>query len=547
VKFFATRRTAIALGVALGLPSLALGYFADDWILLHDLRAGGGTLGAGARLYQFARFWQAVPGEPTAWMPWFVSPHYRTDFLRPLSGALFSLDEKLFSGGPLAHVHSLLWWLLLLVIVAALFRRLLPAPAAGLALLIFAVDDAHWQPMAWLANRHALIATTLVLAGLLAHLRWRDDGWRPGSWLSLIGYAAGLGAGETALQALAYLYGLELVERRRGWMRRLTPATLLVLLYGALRQLAGAGIDGSGIYFDPMRHPLRFAAALPARLAILLGDQLGGLPSDLFFAVPAAEPWLIAVGAVVIAVVAWLLWRDPALRARGPVLGLCAGGLLSVIPGAAGLPGSRVLLCPSLGSAALIATLILSLSSLPLLRGWLVAVHLGLAPLLLLADQATAMQLAQRSLKSIAASDLDGDVVLVSTPDPFLGIYPIYIEGGQRTPRFRSYQILSLTPLDITLTRVGPDALRLETLGGRLFDSPIERLLAEAPPAVGAELTQGRLQVRVASPTALELRFSEPLEPLHFLVWRDGALRRLSLPAVGDRVTIPHEPGMMGF
>src|SRR5262249_40152817 len=159
-----TPKVAIALGLLLGLPSLVSGYFADDWILFHDLHAGGSTLSAAARLYQFSLGWQPKPGEPQVWMPWFISPRYQTDFLRPFAGILFWLDEKLWPGGVWAHVHSLVWWALLLFIVAALFRRLLSPRVAGLALLIFAVDDSHWQPMAWVANRHATVATALVLA-----------------------------------------------------------------------------------------------------------------------------------------------------------------------------------------------------------------------------------------------------------------------------------------------------------------------------------------------------------------------------------------------
>jgi hypothetical protein len=549
VKFLerlSTPRTALALGLLLSLPSLWLGWFADDWILLHDLQSGGGTAAAGARLYRFSLGWVPKAGDPQVWMPWFMSPRYRTDFLRPLGGVLFWLDARL---GPFAgHLQSLLWWALLLVIAAALFRRLLPARTAGLALLIFAVDESHWQPVAWLANRHALIATTLVMCGILSHLRWRDEKWRPGLVLALAAWTAGLAAGETALQALAYLFALELVERRRGWWLRLLPATSLVLGYAAVRKLAGAGIAGSSLYLDPTRQPLRFLAALPSRLAILLGDQLGGMPSDLYFAFPSAEPWLISVGAVVLAVFGWLVWRALSrldAAERRPLAGLCLGGLLSVVPGAAGLPGSRVLLCPSLGSAALMATLILSMSSLPLLRGWLIAVHLGLAPLFLLVDQATAMRAARRSLTSITSSDLDGDVVVVDAPDPFTGIYPVYIAAGIGAVRFHSYQNMGYSPHDLLLTRPAADTLRLQVLEGRFFDSPLERLLLEEVPAPGVSVTQGRFQARVISPTVLEFQFAQPLEPLTFVTWRERALRRLPLPPVGGQVTVRHEPGII--
>ena len=50
--------------------------------------------------------------------------------------------------------------------LAALYRRLMGATAAaGLAALFYAIDDAHGPPVAFLANRNAMMAT---LFGVLA-------------------------------------------------------------------------------------------------------------------------------------------------------------------------------------------------------------------------------------------------------------------------------------------------------------------------------------------------------------------------------------------
>jgi hypothetical protein len=437
-------------------------------------------------------------------------------------------------------LHTIAWWLLLLLCVASLFRRLLPEKTAALALLLYAVDDCHWTPLAWLANRHTLVATTLVFAGLLGHLRWRDDKWRAGLPLSLLAYTAGLTAGESALQALAFLFALELVERRPGWMTRLAPATILIVVYGALRRPLGAGIAGSGMYFDPIAQPLKFLAVLPTRLAILLGDLLGGMPCDFYFAFPRYQVALVAVGAAVVVVVAWL-----ARRVSPPLPALLLGGLLAILPGAAGPPGSRLLLAPSFASAALVAVLLTAVTTPKWARVWLFAVHLVAAPLLLVVDQAQVVVGAETMRRSTLASDLTGDVVVVATPDMFASIYPPYVAMGLGKVNFRSWQVLSFTPEDVELSRPAADELRLEA--PNLFQSSMERMIMDHPLPPGQRVIQGRLTAEVETPSALRFRFSDGVEGRTLLVWRQGALKRLSLPPIGGKVTIRREPGMMGW
>ena len=60
----------------------------------------------------------------------------------------------------LMHVHSLLWFGATIAIAAILYRRLMgPGWVGGLAALVFALDDAHGSPAAWLANRNAVLGT----------------------------------------------------------------------------------------------------------------------------------------------------------------------------------------------------------------------------------------------------------------------------------------------------------------------------------------------------------------------------------------------------
>src|SRR5262249_7708484 len=139
-------------------------------------------------------------------MPWWNDPLSKVDMFRPLSSLLFAADHALFPRDALVpHLHSLLWFAALLVAARSLYARIPNPLVAGLALLLFAVDDAHWQPLGWLSNRHGVVATAPVLFGIVAHVRFREEGFRPGLPLSLVGYAVGLLGGEAAAQAAAYL------------------------------------------------------------------------------------------------------------------------------------------------------------------------------------------------------------------------------------------------------------------------------------------------------------------------------------------------------
>src|SRR6185436_13829292 len=110
-------------------------------------------------------------------------------------------------------------------------------------LLLFVIDDGHWQALGWLSGRHGLVALAPALLGVAAHLRWREDGWRWGLPLSLVGYAVGLLGGEMALQALAYVAAYELLHKDSLWQRikSLAPAAVLVFLYLLLYRSLGYG------------------------------------------------------------------------------------------------------------------------------------------------------------------------------------------------------------------------------------------------------------------------------------------------------------------
>lgn len=549
---------ALGLAFALSLPALTTGLFGDDYFLLARLRLGPHTLRRSLELYSLASATTASECIAHGGCPWFLDPTLRLELLRPLSSLLFALDDRL-PGPLLAHLHSIAWFLLLVVAVYLLFRRALPGAVGGLALLLFAVDQTHFLPIGWLANRHALVAAAPVLFGLVAHVRFREERFFAGLPLSLAGYSIGLLGGETALQAMAYLFAYELtLAPKEKRVRALLPASLLLLAYLIAYRAFGYGAYHHDQYPDPFGAPAQFIAALCTRLPALIANLLGGLPSELHGFFPALQPIIVILGLASLGVVAALLrlaWPFLPTHERRGVRFLGLGALLSLLPAAAGPIGSRLLLLPSIGGAAVVAVILLharanagprSLATRAALV-WLAAVHLVISPLLLpaslslLASKARQLEALVASAQ-ISPSSRKPDVLILAVPDLFSILYPpVMATLASKVPE-RNWWTLSVAPFDHLLARTGPRSFTLTLQGGAFHQSYAESFFrsARAPLHAGDRVALDGLSIELLSASAISVVADRPLEDpsLRILTFSDGALRPVSMPAVGGSVLL---------
>ena len=91
------------------------------------------------------------------------------------------------------HLESVLLYGLLVFVVTHLYRQTLtPMWVAGLAALLFAVDDSHGQSVAWISARNSLLATIFGSLALIAHDRWRNRGWKAGAFLGPLAFMLSL-------------------------------------------------------------------------------------------------------------------------------------------------------------------------------------------------------------------------------------------------------------------------------------------------------------------------------------------------------------------
>jgi len=590
------RAACLLLGIVLVLPALGAGFFGDDYLQIVTLERPSLAPARALDLYSF------VPGDPAAVermrdggvLPYFTPPGLEIAFLRPLSSALMGLDHALFGRRPLGyHAHTLLWYAALLAVAAALLERAAPSPLGALALLVFCLDDAHAMAVTFVAARNAMVSCVLVWLALLAHLRWRQAGWRPGALLAPALAALGLAGGEMGLAALAYLVAWEVTERRPGWGRALIPTLALVAAYLVAYRAIGAGAHASAAYLDPFGDPGGFLRELPARILLLLGCLLAGAPIDLALLDERLRLPLIAVGAATALVVA--LWLPRALRRMSAAeagavrwLGLgAAGALVAATPG---LTGERLLLAAGLGGAVVIAALLRDAWRMfrDGRRAWVVALlalgapNLALAPLTL-AGKTLFFGKVFAEFRRVArdaeiAAPVPARVVIVAlndllalqlpavraieegrTPDELVAIGAARAAGayaGLALPDrfgYRGTTVLSLASTEHRLRRTAPDELELSTPNGTLFDGTWVGTLraASLPLPRGAVvrtsfMTATVLDDRDGRPTRVAFHFDRPLDnpSLVFLAPEGHALRHLEPPPVGAEIAIPRLPPM---
>jgi hypothetical protein len=556
----------IALALALAAPSLTTGFVADDWLQLliaQGLQSRLPGLPKGALdLFSFAG--HSVGGNQAAidvgMFPWWADPEAKLAFFRPLSSLTHLLDWKLWPHSPVVmHAHNLLWFALTIAAASYVYRRFCGnAFTAGVATLLYAIDDAHGPALGWIANRNAMIAISLALPILVLHDRWRRDGWRPGLWLgpALLGVA--LCAGESALAVVGYLVAHAIcLDKGRLATRllRLWPYLLVVVIWRAIYLHLGYGTSNSGIYFDPGHDPRAFWSAFPERALWLVAGQLSLPWSDLGVMWPYIGERAYHIAFVVATssaafVIAFLI---PQVR-RDPIARFFAlGAAFCIVPICSTFASDRLLWFVGIGAMALIAQFLTSGPFSPIGRigfAVILIIHVVLAPPLLV-NRSRSMDTVDLPLKRGDESlprtpdTAHRTVVLVNPPaDFYSGYLPIRRAAYDRPrPLFRSLA----TGFDgVTVTRTDDHTLVVAPAKGFLFHIS-EHMLRSRPIAPHATIHLTGLQIDILTmtpdgrPASARFRFDVPLSDpsLYFAKWVGQRYQPFELPAIGATVTLP--------
>jgi hypothetical protein len=565
----------IALALALALGSLTAGLHLDDYVVLAIL-AGRDPVRQvyPARLDVF-NFFDGSAERTRRMMdlgviPWWTAPDLKVAFWRPLTALTHWIDAAAWPDRPvLMHAHSLAWFAALVLAVWLMYRQFLtPGWIAGLAALLYTVDDGHALSVAWVSGRNALVATAFGALAISAHDRWRRCGARSGALLAPLCLALALLAGESAVAVAAYLAAHALCLDSARWPRRLlalVPGLAVVLgwllLYGGL----GYGAFGAGPgYLSPVREPALFARALAANAPVMLLAQWGGPSAESYVSLggtAALVRWSIAVGALggVGLLLAPLLRRDAVARF------LAIGQLLALVPAGAASPSDRYLFFVGLGATGLIARFLASWVDgeawRPASRAWrapaaalaglLLIVHLLVAPVRLaqavagLADLGLVAKAAADSLP--AGSGGPGELLIIPTvPRAVIVSYGFFMRAVKGEPLPAGTRLLA-AGAPVELYRPDPRTLVVRLLGPaeRMFRAP------EAPlsPGTRVDLAGTRAEVTAVDaaglPAEVIFRFDRDLDSagVRWARWRGPGAQPLGFvplqpPPVGGHVRV---------
>ncbi len=565
---------AAAIAVALCLPSLWAGFIGDDYYLRAILQDASPVMGDANPLLDMYRLAPADEMERAireGYFPWWSDPQLNIGFMRPLAAATHVLDLALWpDNAALQHLHSLIWFGLAVFLVALLYRRIHGGVAlAGLAALLFAVEDAHYMPAGWLANRNAVLTLVGGMSCLLAHIRWRETGrWR---WLAvaLAAIVAGLLAGEAALGALAYLFAWQMTLDRAAWRGRLLallPYGAVVVAWRLVYDAMGYGTTGCGLYVDPGAQPLEFALALLQRWPALMFSQWSQCTADIWPVLDGRTAWIVsflAYGAL-----GGLAWLMRGVLRESPQARFWALGMaLSLIPLCAAFPMTRLLLYAGIGAFGLLATMAQYagwIGSAPGQGGRLVRVSSGLLLLLHGPLAAAALLFGAATLPTfgalftLGADTAPADEGLADQTLIFVNgnEFPVFylqlfrtVDEGAPCPRRTA--LLSTMNTANRVTREDAHTLVVHADGG-LFQMGFDRLMRGEEPPFGVgeviETVDYTVELRAVTPDGrperIAFTFREPLESpsYRWVVFRPDGLEAFDVPQVGETVVVPMAP-----
>ncbi len=502
-------------------------------------------------------------------LPWWSCEDFKLSFWRPLSNMTHRLDYALWpESTKLMHLQSILWYGALTLCVSLLYRRLIPtAWVAGLAALLFAIDDAHSLPACWIAARTTVIAGFFAVVSLLLHDTWRKSAAWPWRLLALVSFALALLSKEAAIGICAYLVAYALFMDSgsiRSRLFSLLPYGLIVMIWQLAYRFFGFGVSSSELYVDPAGSPLRVLKIIIDRGPILLFGQWGFPPPEIVLILtPLARQifWITTI--VLLAGLFYIL--VPLLKTQRIARYLFAGMLMATVPACMGMISGRMLEYVGIGGSALLAILLYALfkqrnSSQHALDRWLcrillpalLVIHLIFAPIGFFVTHWTfgkPLAVRQETLSNAAMiPKLAGKTVILLNPPH--ASYASYLQirralAGQPLPR----HVWALAPGRFTHTqqtvsfkRLDMYRLQVEVQNGIPIQMERGR---ENPLCIGDRIDLDGMTVTVSDidsaglPRTMVFEFPVPLESPS-IVWLQILEKELSPwspPRVGETIS----------
>ncbi len=309
---------------------------------------------------------------------WWFEGRSTGAFFRPLPSLLFEGSVRAFGkqAVPL-HLLSIIVHGLVAGSVYLLTRRLTGRPGLSLLAGIFFLSfEDHSMGVAMITMVTDPLCVLFVNLALLAHARWLATRTR---WLLLASMAAlvpaFLSKESAALAPLGIVFmslflpvGRDEVSGRAAspeWRRRVSgtlrdwpswaPALAMLAAYlVTYRILSFGGLD-SGMYVDPLSHPLRYVGRLVGNLPVMWLATLSPVPPSLTWFSPALHIPFALAGVTAFGL--WLAALRP-LKRGGLVPWAMAFYLTALLPQMSAGASERALYLPAVGASILLAVLV---------------------------------------------------------------------------------------------------------------------------------------------------------------------------------------------
>ncbi len=582
VRWLGARRAPLVvalLGLALASPALTADFAADDHLHRVISRDDTSIDGMPSRPLDLFVFADGNPDHARRLRdegvyPWWTDLEIKLAFLRPVTSATHAADHALWPDNATAMlVHNLVWLVLALGVVWLFYRRFAEGRwIAVLALGLYAIDDARGPVVGWIANRNALVCLVLAVPVLLAHDRWRRDGWARGRWVGPPLLAVALLAGEAALAIVAYLAAHALWLDRgpvRDRVLALAPYAAVVIVWRVVYELLGYGVTGSGIYLDPGADPAAFAAAAAVRVPLLLLGQLGLPWSDLASLYPlmgaGVMTTMVAIAVAVLVAIALacarLLRVDPVSRF------FATGMVLAAIPVASTFPADRLLGFVGLGAMGLVAQLLAAAMRRRDLLGvaWprraaamvivtaMVLTHVAMAPVFLVMRSRSMVTInffLDRADAGVPSGPniSDKTVIIAAAPNDAFASYILVMRAARRQVRPAHLYWLANGSSPVTIERAGDRVLRVTPEGGflryeidRMLRTPARRFTPGETIALTGLIIEIESVTADGRPRSVLARFDRPLDDpsLVWRRWHKATYVPYVPPAMGASETLP--------
>jgi hypothetical protein len=493
-------------------------------------------------------------------LPWWTAEDAGFSCFRPLASLTAWTERELWPDLPfLMHAVNLVLFGCLILAVARLYRRIMaqrPAWVAGLATVMFAVDDAHGMAVGWVSSRHLLLGALFGVLALIAHDRWRRDGWWPGAILgATCAGAATLSSeigGAVVWFFVAYAWMLR-ADSAPLWRRALAalPSVAVVLVIRLGSVAAGYGVRGTALGRDPWSEPGPFLLAMPSRLSALTFGQWGWVPSDLWVLVPPGEGQFALIAAAAVFVLLMALALGPVLRRSDTARFWVIASVLTMISVSDAFPQDRLLVLVGVGAFGAIAEFLRAVVECPewWKPGWKsrgrsqflawcwVAIHVGVASALLVPRSVTTWLLSgsfERLADDLPSDAAGKTVVVLRATDAWSAVSTPWILRSRSLAAPERVVVVYAGTSSIDVVGEAPDTLVVRPSGG-VFDNAL------AAAFVGTSVPDSRrvgpVELRYR-PGEVRVSVAEHSQ-VRFVAWTSAGYLPVAPPSPGRTTRFP--------